>query len=186
MKTEEEKRAYRKAYYEKNKETIKQKAREKYAIKTADKPKRVAMTQDEINRKAREKYRQKHNIVNKMEDRAVAKKYNLKHKGFKFKFDDGVISFEVMLPFRIMEDRYAKRIDKEQYKKLYYTLKRKLEEVDKTKTIFVLEPSYIQYYTKNTDTIGQIADIVKGFIEEQVKIYGRYIKRGYVMGTDFQ
>ena len=52
MKTEEEKKEWQREYYLKNKELIREKQKEYYAKKTADKPKKVAMTKEERNEPA--------------------------------------------------------------------------------------------------------------------------------------
>lgn len=187
MKTEEEKLAYQRAYYAAHKEALKQKAREKYAQKMENKPKKVAMTKEERRVKAREKYRREHNIIGKMESKSISKEYEKKYKGFKFNYDKGILSFEIKLPFRVQVEKYdAKHTDEETYTLLYRELKHKLRSIDPTQTIFIFEAEYIQYYTKNLEAIDQVVNCVKEFIVEQTKKYGRYVFRNKKIGADFE
>lgn len=186
MKTKEEKLAYQRAYYAAHKEALKQKAREKYAKKTANKPKKAAMTKEERREKAREKYRREHNIVGKMADKVISKEYEKKHKGFKFNYDNGIISFEVKLPFRVQIDKYdAKHTDEETYTLLYRELKHKLRAIDPTQTIFIMEPEYVQFFSANIEAMDKVVEAVKEFIKEKTEIYGKYKFRGRYIGAQF-
>lgn len=189
MKTEEEKKERQRQYYEKNREHLRQLAKEYYAKKTANKPKKVAMTKEERLEKAKEKYRREHNVVEKFENKKVSDVYNKneKYKGFKFSYSKGILSFEVKLPFRVQIEKYdLKHTDEETYTLLYRKLKSKLRAIDPTQTIFIMEPEYIQYYTSNIEAIDQVVNCVKEFIIEQTKKYGKYKYRGRYIGADFQ
>lgn len=186
MKTKEEKLAYQRAYYAAHKEALKQKAREKYAKKTANKPKKAAMTKEERREKAREKYRREHNIIGKMESKSISKEYEKKHKGFKFNYDKGILSFEVKLPFRVQIDKYdAKHTDEETYTLLYRELKHKLRAIDPTQTIFIMEPEYVQFFSANIEAMDKVVEAVKEFIKEKTEIYGKYKFRGRYIGAQF-
>lgn len=189
MKTEEEKKEWQRKYYQENKERLREKQKEYYAKKTANKPKKVAMTKEERLERAKEKYRREHNVVEKFENKKVSDAYNKneKYKGFKFSYSKGILSFEVKLPFRVQIDKYdAKHTDEETYTLLYRELKYKLRAIDPTQTIFIMEPEYIQYYTSNIESIDQVVNCVKEFIVEQTKKYGRYVFRNKKIGADFQ
>lgn len=176
--TEEEKLAYQRAYYAKNKERINKRLREEYAKKNADKPKKVAMTKEERLERAKEKYRIKHNVVEKYENKMVCNAYNKRYKGFKFSYSKGILSFEVKLPFRIQIEKYdAKHTDEETYTLLYRELKHKLRSIDPTQTIFIFEPEKIQYYSANIESMDKVVETVKEFIIEQTEKYGRYVFR---------
>ena len=187
--TEEEKKERQRQYYEKNREHLRQLAKEYYAKKTADKPKKVAMTKEERLERAKEKYRREHNVVEKYENKKISDIYNKneKYKGFKFSYSKGILSFEVKLPFRVQVEKYdAKHTDEETYTLLYRELKHKLRAIDPTQTIFIMEPEHIQYYTSNIESIDQVVNCVKEFIIEQTKKYGRYVFRGKKIGADFE
>ena len=187
MKTEEEKKEWQRQYYLKNREHLRQVAKEKYAQKMANKPKKVAMTKEERLERAKEKYRIKHNVVEKYENKMVCNAYNKRYKGFKFSYSKGILSFEVKLPFRAQIEKYdLKHTDEETYTLLYRELKHKLRSIDPTQTIFIFEPEYIQYYTKNLEDIDQVVNCVKEFIIEQTIKNGRYVFRGKKIGVDFQ
>lgn len=151
----EKKMEYQKKYYEENKEVLKQKAREKNSI----------------------------TVKKKNTDNGICSEWAKKHKGFKFGYNDGVISFEVTLPFRVMEIRYhVNRIDEEAYKTLDKELKSKLRAIDPTQTIIIFEPSNIQFYSKNIEAIDEVVEAVKEFIKEKTEIYGKYKFRGRYIG----
>ena len=188
MKTEEEKKERQRQYYEKNREHLRQLAKEYYAKKTANKPKKVAMTKEERLEKAKEKYRREHNTVEKYENKKVSDVYNNneKYKGFKFSYSKGILSFEVKLPFRVQVDKYdAKHTDEEAYTLLYRELKQKLRTIDPTQTIFIFETENIQYYTSNIEAMDKVVEAVKEFIIEQTKKYGKYKYRGRYIGAQF-
>lgn len=186
MKTEEEKKEWQRQYYLKNKELLREKQKEYYAKKTANKPKKVAMTKEERLERAKEQYRIKHNVVEKYENKMVCNAYNKKYKGFKFSYSKGILSFEVKLPFRVQIDKYdAKHTDEETYTLLYRELKSKLRAIDPTQTIFIFEPENIQYYTKNLEAIDKVVEAVKEFIKEKTEIYGKYKFRGRYIGAQF-
>ena len=187
MKTEEEKKEWQRKYYQENKERLRQAAREKYAKKTANKPKKVAMTKEERSERAKEKYRIKHNVVEKCENKKVSDTYSKKYKGFKFSYSKGILSFEVKLPFRVQIEKYdAKHTDEETYTLLYRELKRKLGAIDNTQTIFIMEPEYVQFFSANIEAMDKVVEAVKEFIIEQTKKYGRYVFRGKKIGVDFE
>lgn len=181
--TKEERSEYNKKYYESHKKKIRDRQNEYYAKKNADKPKRVTKTEEEKLEKRRERYRKKTHTEEKHKNKRFYMEYEKRHKGFKFRYKDGVISFEVTLPFRVMEIRYhVNRIDEEAYKTLDKELKSKLRAIDPTKTIIIFEPSNIQYYTKNIEAIDDVAEAVKEFIKEKTEIYGKYKFRGRYIG----
>lgn len=160
MKTEEEKKAYQKAYYER--------------------------TKKERCEKAKEKYRIKHNVVEKYENKKVSDVYNKKYKGFKFSYSKGILSFEVKLPFRVQIEKYdAKHTDEETYTLLYRELKCKLRSIDQTQTIFIMEPEYIQFFSANIEAMDKVVEAVKEFIKEKTEIYGKYKFRGRYIGAQF-
>lgn len=189
MKTEEEKKEWQRQYYLKNKELLREKQKEYYAKKTANKPKKVAMTKEERLERAKEKYRREHNVVEKFENKKVSDTYNKneKYKGFKFSYSKGILSFEVKLPFRVQIDKYdAKHTDEETYTLLYRELKHKLRSIDPTQTIFIFEPEYIQFFSANIEAMDKVVEAVKEFIIEQTKKYGRYVCHNKKIGADFQ
>lgn len=160
MKTEEEKKAYQKAYYER--------------------------TKKERCEKAKEKYRIKHNVVEKYENKKVSDVYNKKYKGFKFSYSKGILSFEIKLPFRVQVEKYdAKHTDEETYTLLYRELKHKLRSIDPTQTIFIFEPEYIQFFSANIEAMDKVVEAVKEFIKEKTEIYGKYRFKGRYIGAQF-
>lgn len=188
MKTEEEKKEWQRQYYLKNKELLREKQKEYYAKKTANKPKKVAMTKEERLERAKEKYRREHNVVEKFENKKVSDVYNKneKYKGFKFSYSKGILSFEVKLPFRVQFDKYdAKHTDEETYTLLYRELKHKLRSIDPTQTIFIMEPEYVQFFSANIEAMDKVVEAVKEFIKEKTEIYGKYKFRGRYIGVDF-
>lgn len=147
-----------------------------------------AMTQDEIEtakEKNRENSRKRQTKSAKRKE--WLKPYSEKYKGFKFEFDGDILTVEVKLPFRIMMvDKYGiKHCDDKKYNILQNTLRRRLFEVEKAKTLTIIECGYLQFFTTNPANIDVCCEVIRSFINEQYEIYGQYEKRGYTVGKDF-
>jgi hypothetical protein len=178
--TEEQREYYRK-YYQKHKQQRKDDAREYYY-------KSKGLSDEEArlkrNEKARDYYRSTHPKINfKAEIQHLKDKY----KGFKFKYDGTVLSFEIKLPFRIMVEEYgAKRCDDKEYARLQNILRRRLNEVDDSNKIVVLECGYIDAHITNMEKADEICEVCRDFVKEQLEIYGSYIKNGRKVGEHFE
>lgn len=177
MMTEEEKkerqREYYRKYYQAHKEQRKDTARENYY-------KSKGMTEEEArikrNEKAREYYRKAHP---KIAYRAEIKDLKEKYKGFKFEYDGTILSFEIKLPFRVMQESYGvKHCDDKEYARLQNVLRRRINEVDSSNKIVVLECGYIDCHLSSLENVDQICEVCRDFVRENLKIYGYYIKKG--------
>lgn len=188
--TKEEKKEYAKEYYRRNKEKINAKSKERYHKKTGSTKYynqdmgNYAGTIDEL--KGGKRY-----YIPKNEKRYLEKKQESplrnKHKGFKFSVDGGIVCMEVISPFRIMEktENGVMRVDNNAYRHLQCELRRRVANIEPTKHLIIVDDSYIQVYMRKDGNIDAVVEIVKQFIMEQTKIYGKYKKRGRYVGAQF-
>lgn len=188
--TKEEKNAYQKEYYRRNKEKINAKSKERYHKKTGstkyynqDMGNYVG-TIDEL--KGGKRY-----YIPKNEKRYLEKKnespLRKKHKGFKFSVDGGVVCMEVKSPFRITfkKENGVQRIDENAYRHLQCELRRRVANIEPTQHLVIVDDSYIQIYMRKDGNIDAVVECVKKFIMEQVEIYGQYTIRGKKIGKIF-
>lgn len=176
--TPEEKREYAKEWYNKNKDIIKDRAKKRYHKKMESEGKETTYYQK----------KRKENPVAIRKD--FIKNLKAKYKGFNFEYNDikkgHIFIVEVKNPFRIMNKYYDMNLcDTKAYNKLQNELKRRIQTIDKHKSIIIVEPSYTQVFLTNTDNIEIICDIVNEFIKDNIAIYGQYKKNGKKMGAAF-
>lgn len=152
--TKEERAEYMKAYYARNRERLQKVNREKYVKKPKD--------EKEEARKKRPK----------------AYSFSHKHKGFHFKWMDDILMFEVAMPFRVQTKHSTTKIyDQRVYNSLQNEIRRRISEVDKTRKIIIMEPSYIQVYLSEIANVDAIVEVCKEFIKECTEKYGQYLTR---------
>ena len=154
------------------------------------KRKRASMTNEEIESKNKDSninYKEKHRTKSAIQKEWL-KPYKEKFKGFVFKFDDDILTIDVKLPFRcIITDAYgAKHCDEKTLEKLQRELRSKIGSMHKYQHLIVIDCNSIQLYLKNTDNLDEICTIVREFILEKLKIFGRYEKNGKLCNADFQ
>lgn len=113
-------------------------------------------------------------------NKKIAKELNKKYKGFKFEFDGQILTLEVKLPFRIMvtDTSGLNHCDDKEYQKIQNELRRDLFKIDNSNTITVVECGYIQYFTRNVETIDIVSEHIKTFIKDKTEQYGKYFKMG--------
>ena len=182
---------YRKDYYERHKDAIKEKVSKYYnehkeEIAAKAKAKRDAEKLAGVI-KVKKKYVYDKPLTPKQEAKKFIEPFKEKYKGFKFKYDGTVLSFEINLPFRIMVEEYgAKRCDDKEYARLQNILRRRLNEVDDSNKIVVLECGYIDAHITNMEKADEICEVCRDFVKEQLEIYGSYIKNGRKVGEHFE
>lgn len=154
------------------------------------KRKRASMTDaeiDSLNKVANTRYKAKHRTKT-----AIQKEWLLpfkeKFKGFVFKFDDDILTIDIKLPFRciITDDYGVKHCDEKTLEKLQREIRGKISAMHKYQHLIVIDCNSIQLYLKNTDNLDEICTIIREFILEKLKIFGRYEKNGKLCNADFQ
>lgn len=183
---------YRKDYYERHKDAIKEKVSKYYnehkeEIAAKAKAKRDAEKLAGVI-KVKKKYVYDKPLTPKQEAKKFIEPFKEKYKGFKFKYDGTVLSFEIKLPFRIMEiDNYGvKHCNDKEYARLQSIIRRRINEVDPAQNIVILECGYLQVFLKSLDKAEEICQVCRIFVKEQLEIYGSYIKKGRKVGEYFE
>lgn len=152
--TKEERAEYMKAYYAKNRERLQKVNREKYVKKLKD--------EKEEARKKRPK----------------AYSFSHKYNGFHFKWMDDILIFEVAMPFRVHTKRSTTIVyDQRVYNRLQNDIRSRIREVDHTRKIVIMEPSYIQVYLSDITNVDAIVEVCKEFIKECTEKYGQYLTK---------
>lgn len=151
--TKEERAEYMKAYYQRNKERLKKMNREKYV------PKKPKDEKEEARKKRPKAYSLSH-----------------KHKGFHFKWIDDVLMFEASMPFRVQIEKTNQCVsDMHAYNSLQNELRKRINDVDKSRKIVVLDPTYLQIYFSDITNVDAIVEVCKEFIREKTDKYGQYL-----------